>query len=550
MKRAVVAIASLAACCVAGVAGAQSPAAPDPKQFLIGRLSGGATLERYLQSMRSEFSRIDADLDGVIDMGDIDAHAAMTAATFRLSWAMRIMTSDLDGDGAVTADEMRKRLRYDQRMNIGTQPPPQRPGVPSPAERIEQQVQQMMAADADKDGRVTWAEAVESAKAEPQYARSDSFGLTLVARQILALAPEGKTAITRAEFEAAATGFFGRTDTDGNGTVSLDELDAARKAISNAAAAHRRAPVFPAPPACDMPKASAAAKVVLVGLYETEALSTVAIGSQDDVTGVGTVTVEPGEGPLYLAIVSYRPTIWRFEGAVDRIERAVIMASRAVRGKGGAQVQAAGAIGLPAEKLTFAPRASCLNDFTEAPSIASAQAAGAVKQAVGKDVDVVAGLYELTGVSVPSGKIERAQANRPRLQVVQKSDGTYVVEGDAGHTRPHASTGYLERELYRFNPGGVVEIDAAKVVASAPVERYAVLPEQAGLIQLVVSGALTQNRQGEFLINRKIRFPAGLAGAHSVKFLLRRGVPAPDGDPGHSPVISEETGRPVEPGKG
>lgn len=44
------------------------------------------------------------------------------------------------------------------------------------------------------------------------------------------------------------------------------------------------------------------------------------------------------------------------------------------------------------------------------------------------------------------------------------------------------------------------------------------------------------------MINKKIRFPAGLAGAHSVKFLLLRGVPKPDGNPGHSTVISEETG--------
>jgi hypothetical protein len=51
---------------------------------------------------------------------------------------------------------------------------------------------------------------------------------------------------------------------------------------------------------------------------------------------------------------------------------------------------------------------------------------------------------------------------------------------------------------------------------------------------------------GEFLIQEKIRYPAGLYGGYSVKFLLPRGVPNPDGDAGHSHVISEETGRPVE----
>jgi len=53
---------------------------------------------------------------------------------------------------------------------------------------------------------------------------------------------------------------------------------------------------------------------------------------------------------------------------------------------------------------------------------------------------------------------------------------------------------------------------------------------------------LTQNRSGEFLIHKKIKFPAELNGAHSVKFLLLRGVPDPDGSPGHSDLVSEETG--------
>jgi hypothetical protein len=57
---------------------------------------------------------------------------------------------------------------------------------------------------------------------------------------------------------------------------------------------------------------------------------------------------------------------------------------------------------------------------------------------------------------------------------------------------------------------------------------------------------LTRNENGEFLINKKTRLPAGLTGSHSVKFLLRRDVPKPEGHPGHSTVISEETGETVK----
>lgn len=71
---------------------------------------------------------------------------------------------------------------------------------------------------------------------------------------------------------------------------------------------------------------------------------------------------------------------------------------------------------------------------------------------------------------------------------------------------------------------------------------YEVLPQEEGLAQLLEAGALTVNRRGEYLIHRKIRFPADMRGAHSEKFLLLRGVPVPDGGPGHSKVVSEETG--------
>ena len=99
-----------------------------------------------------------------------------------------------------------------------------------------------------------------------------------------------------------------------------------------------------------------------------------------------------------------------------------------------------------------------------------------------------------------------------------------------------------DAELDQYHPGGVVAIDAKTVVASVPAEAYEVLPQEAGLSQLLKSGALSRNGNKEFLINKEMRFPGGLSGAHSVRFLLRRGVPKPSGHPGHSIVMSEETG--------
>ncbi|TBW34080.1 hypothetical protein EYW49_18970 [Siculibacillus lacustris] len=94
-------------------------------------------------------------------------------------------------------------------------------------------------------------------------------------------------------------------------------------------------------------------------------------------------------------------------------------------------------------------------------------------------------------------------------------------------------------------PGGIVPIDPATVVASHPPLVYDVLPGLAGVAQLLDQGALARNPSGEYLIRRKIRFPGGMYGANSVRFLLLRGVPVPDGELGHSCIVSEETGEAI-----
>jgi hypothetical protein len=114
---------------------------------------------------------------------------------------------------------------------------------------------------------------------------------------------------------------------------------------------------------------------------------------------------------------------------------------------------------------------------------------------------------------------------------------------------PDAPDGF-DREAYAqaiwFSPGGLVSIDPVDVVSEWPAETYEIFPSQMGLAQLVGSGAIEIRGDGSFYIARPIaRFPAGLAGAHSVTFILGRGVPMPAGDPAHSCVISEETGLPL-----
>jgi hypothetical protein len=145
---------------------------------------------------------------------------------------------------------------------------------------------------------------------------------------------------------------------------------------------------------------------------------------------------------------------------------------------------------------------------------------------------------------VPSGRVRSLRgANAGKLTVIQQSAGVLKVTGRSRNIIVQAGPSNPAIDLKRYSPGGVIAIDPGRVVASLPVERYEVLPEEAGLVQLLEARKLAQNRTGEYLIKKKIRFPADLYGAHAVRFLLLRGVEPPDGDPGHSVVVSEETGK-------
>lgn len=295
---------------------------------------------------------------------------------------------------------------------------------------------------------------------------------------------------------------------------------------------------------CSFPKASVDAVVLMLSTYGTGAISTSTIGSQDLVVQAGKIIVEPGQTPLYVVIVTHRAVIWQFSGDVARIERVLLSGTQNVpNGTDPKSPPATGVTGLPEDRVSYLPSAGCLNYFTEVPSIAAAKAAGPVRKGSGKDPAMFGSEHAVLGFTVPSGKMQMARGDNPTRLIIQKDAGTLRIVGDTSNIVVQSGPRSLLDQFVSFSPGGLVKIDPANVVSSQPAERYLVLPQEAGLLQLVNSGALSVNRGGEYLIHKKMRFPPGLDGAHAVKFLLLRDVPEPDGRPGHSEVVSEATGQ-------
>lgn len=262
---------------------------------------------------------------------------------------------------------------------------------------------------------------------------------------------------------------------------------------------------------CGLPPITTGAKFIIVSADIAVALSSAAVGSQDEITTTASVQIEPGEEPLYVVFISLRPIVWRFSGAVDRIEHVALAGS--ITGPNGADSPPLlGATGLPAERITMVRRSQCYRYFSEVQSIAGATTIAALKQAVGRAPDLVSAASRLLRIALPSRSIEAySQSYEPKA--------------------PYASAEF---------PGGIVDIDPSTVVASQPVVAYEVPPSKSGLMLLLETGALSLNRDGEYLIHRKIRLPAGLS---RERFLLLRDVPEPSGDLNQSCVVSEDTGR-------
>jgi Ca2+-binding EF-hand superfamily protein len=542
-----------------------TPVVPPGFQLLMSQIQAGVALDKYLETLRSDFFQIDADVDGKITQRDVDLHTQMEGAQSRWIAITSIMRFDLDGDGLVTEDEIRRTMKYDVRMQLGVAAfnnagKPQLPATDGPAKQIETMVQSIMAMDADKDGKVSLSEAGKFVM--PGLRGFGPNGQSARARQALALDPGSKGEVTLTDYQAAGEALFRKVDADNDGKISQQELvdyrrqpetpdsmarnaaaDATQKRLrEQAEAARKKVDAAEAARAgCAIPAASSKARVILLSATQTEALSSVTIGSQDVVAHAGRIVVEPGDEPLYVVISTYAAIIWQFSGAVDRVERLVMSSSMTgPNSYSKNQPPLVGATGLAEDKVSFFSRSDCLGYFSEAPSSQSIQTVAAVREATGQEPFKVSTAYAVLGFSIPSGKVEALADTQRRMLIIEKNAGTLRIQGDSTNFIVRAGPSRARDDLYTYSPGGLVEIDPKSVVASLPAETYEVLPEQAGLVQLLESGALTQNRAGEYIVQKKTRFPAGLAGAHQVRFLVLRGVPVPDGDPGHSCVTVED----------
>ena len=268
------------------------------------------------------------------------------------------------------------------------------------------------------------------------------------------------------------------------------------------------------------------------------------------------VVIDPGTEPLFIIATSSESTIWHVSGATERVDTFIHATGRWVDGT------TSGVIGLEAERVYAALEPNCLAPYNKLDDKRGLKASAEVLSYFGRPADTMVSMYEVAALRLPSARSEASTlpAVNPNFQ---------------------GAAAKVWSEGLHFNPDGLIAIAADEVVSPRPVAPYDVWPEHFGLAQLFDQERLTYaepntndpdqaaalqadiERQwkgeeqdvldyptdasgallvpGSYRIVGRMRFPAGLYGAHQATFVLATGVSMPDGNPGHSCVIVEET---------
>jgi len=265
-------------------------------------------------------------------------------------------------------------------------------------------------------------------------------------------------------------------------------------------------------------------------------LSSVAVTGLDRETQVARLIIEKGEKPLYIMASSGRALIWEIKGDVNRISKFVVSRNPHKAGAG------VGVTGLPKDKITFLDR-SCHSFFTRKSNSDALITTAKWTNMVGSEPDHVITNSTIFSMKLPSGVNKkrsdlsvkmRDKANRtPENIAIQKARQILTQKDE--HRKSNLFLNYYD---------GLVMIDPKTVIAPEPVKTYDVFPNSAGISQLIKSKHLKPLESRTYKIVKPIaRFPAGLHGGHRVKFILGKNIPYPEGDPSHSPVYMEKTGK-------
>ncbi|MEM9631912.1 MAG: hypothetical protein AAGA50_11345 [Pseudomonadota bacterium] len=457
------------------------------------------------QRVFSEFFR--KAPSGKLTLDTAETFAQREEAKKRQDTLSKILQNDLNGDGEVSAAEVnrvRKVLLGHERVSFENM---------------------VLEVDTDDDGILSGVE-ISNRVDEEIAAMRETAG--------------------RRGLQAAA---FLEFDIDGNGVVDVDELKTSIRRIGKEAlqAKERQTSNYSGDlkqrktgRSCKLPAPSLEALAIYIGGGRGISVSTVAVDGLDKETSFATLEIEKGTRPLYIVSALGGATVLRVTGATERVERFV----------GGGR-KGVGVIGLPADVVAFVSSTDCEIPSASQPDTMNWSRANSVlTYALDRKVQMI-GDYSYGRLRLPSGQNAKPKVAQSRYSplVIRKGKQRFRMtengfestdQSERVHEKEPTEISALIRKVLHSYPGGIEIIAPEEVLTGGKAEAYDVLPNEAGLVLLLKSGALKKLRDGTLSIDKPFaRFPAGTTG---MKFILRSGVPMPAGELAHGGVFIEETG--------
>ncbi|WP_435640950.1 hypothetical protein [Micavibrio aeruginosavorus] len=481
---------------------------------------------------------------------DINALKEKQNNELRRRQVQKIMTYDTDFDGKVTRNEVVSSLTARNEKHI------------------DRKTDQIMATDIDNDS-VIMTDEMSTIKENKESGGGSGTSLELA--EVLALDPNKDGKLSILELATMAEKAFRTLDVNADGILSETEIADMRKEANAQAETSRKISSN-----CSLPKPQTDEKIIFIGVYEGNTVSTVSVAGQTAETNVIPVQIDKGSEKLYIVTSAFSPVIWQLTGDTDRVER-IILAGRSMpegtdnNDIGGNYINA-GVTGVSQNKVTFQRARDCglHTGYDSQDNRKKETTLNVLKKLLGRSPDLFFSTYGVTGLHIFGDRINSDISAKLEDQQKQAPDG-------------------FEKNLWakhlRYMPGGLIDLKAADVVSDGPVVRYDVLPKWAGMAKLAHDGAIvpesgrgsvgvritgkglpsvtvmgvdgveniqmnnTASSQIQFetanvfkIVKSIPYFPSGLYGGYSTKFVLGKGVALPKGNPGHSTVISEETG--------
>lgn len=405
--------------------------------------------------MRQQLFRVfdAADLDGGgIGASDKRLLEEQVAAMLRVKRLTSLLRHDLDNDGAVTTEELRRSLlpqaRKPLRSAAGQFPPT--------PEQIAATLDNLVAKtnlsenDTNHDGRVTIAEILATTAGDPTTMRQLRRGNRI--EPVFDIDNDGT--ITREEFAAALNAAIAKIDTDGDGLISKEEVDLFRNYLSDIVRRQRilqqeaaqREKLRKRAEACPIPAVPKNSQIIFLDLHKSPVLSNMTFGDADNWTHVTDIVIEPGVTPIYLLTAAKQLMILRFSGATERLSNVVNIGEMTM-----------GFIGIDRARAAWFERTtqcSISRWGTRDRRAGLNEDLAYIETLTGRPIDRQIGKFRAYQIALPSGEVTVPQ------QIPGQPERRVGLSGPVWRSIP---TG---------QPDGLIEIDPQDVVAPVALTEY------------------------------------------------------------------------------